>query len=148
MKTNFIGHFCNKCEVFLTEENCSSKGNIRKCKSCHNAYHKKVFQKHKDKHRELMYSWRKKNKDKVRKMLYDYSNKKFGSHTACCSFYMKKYKEQLTDTYVKFKLIQHTKGALKFSDIPEDLIKLKREQILLTRKIKNNDKEQNINQNN
>lgn len=137
METKYIGKSCNKCTTVLTEENISSRGKAKKCKSCHNAYHKIIFQKYKDKHRELMYSWRKKNKDKVKQMLVNYAVKKHGSLNNCVSHYLKKYKEQLTDTYVKFTLVQHENGRLKFADIPDELVQIQRKKILLKRKIQN-----------
>ena len=127
---------CSKCNVVLLVDNIAS--DKRRCKLCYNTYHKNMFQKHKDKHRELMYSWRKENKDKVRKMLTDYKVKKFGSKAACISHYMNIYKEQLTDTYIKTILIKHKEAKLKFSDISEELVNLKRKQLLLKRKITNN----------
>lgn len=138
METKNIGQSCNKCTTILTQENISCKGRVRKCKSCYNAYHKTMFQKHKDNHRKLMYSWRKKNKDKVKQMLINTAVKKHGSLSKSVGFYMKKYKDQLTDTYVKFTLIkQEPAGTLKFADIPDELVQIQRKSILLKRKIQN-----------
>ena len=138
MEIKHIGKVCNKCTTVLTKENISQKGKLRKCKSCHNAYHKIMFKKHKDKHRELMYKWRKENKDKVKEMLINYGVKKHGSLSKCNLYYMKKYREQLTDTYVKITLIKQEPGLLKFSDIPEKLVQVQRKQLLLKRKIYQN----------
>lgn len=134
MMKKHVDKNCSKCKVLLTEENCASCATIL-CKPCYNAKMREYFKTYKDKHREIMYAWRKVNKDKVKKMLNDYSVKRFGSSAACIGHYMKKYKENLTDTYVKFTLIQHSEGNLSFKDIPQDLILLKRKQLSLKRKI-------------
>jgi hypothetical protein len=129
-----INSKCNKCNVLLSEENKSSK--LNNCKPCYNAYHRAAFQKYKDKHRELMYKWRKENKDKVRKMLVNNAVKTHGTVSKSVNHYLKKYNEQVTDTYVKSLLTKSKKKSiLKFSDIPQDLIELKRKEILLKRQI-------------
>ena len=43
---------------------------------------------------------------------------------------------ELRDTYVKMCIVQNT--ALKHNDIPQQLVEIKRKQLLLTRQIKNN----------
>lgn len=45
-------------------------------------------------------------------------------------------KDNLTDYYIRYKLTQC--NELSFSDIPQQLIELKRKQLLLIRQIKNN----------
>jgi hypothetical protein len=50
--------------------------------------------------------------------------------------------QKLTDSVVK-RYIAREYTPIKYSDVPQELIELKRKQILLKRKIKNNDKEQN-----
>lgn len=137
---------CNKCNVLLSDENKSSKPN--NCKPCYNAYMKTMFQKHKDKHRELMYKWRKENKDKVRQMLVNTAVKTHGSVSKSSSYYLKKYNEQVTDMYVKSLLTKSKrKSTLKFSDIPDELVELKRKQLLLIRQLKNNGKDQDSDNN-
>lgn len=75
--------------------------------------------------------WMSENKDKVKKIRFK---------TA------KKSRDALDNSYVK-KVITNSCN-LSFNDIPQDLIELKRKQLLLTRKIKNNGKDQHSNKNN
>lgn len=133
MKKN-VGKNCKVCSTLLTEENCSSNVTAH-CKPCYNAKMRTYFQKYKDKHRKLMYDWRKRNKDKVKQMLTNYDIKRFGSEAESSRYYWNKYKEELTDSYVKFTIVQHTKGQIKFADVPQELIDLKRKEIQLKRKI-------------
>ena len=137
MTKKHIGKNCSKCNVYLSEETCASTCTIL-CKTCYNAKMRLYFQKYKDKHREIMYKWRAKNKEKVKAMLVDYGTRKFGSLTACNTHYVKKCREELTDGYIRFSLIQHEYGNLKAADIPQELIDLRRKQILLKRKIQPN----------
>jgi len=125
---------CKKCNVLLSEEN-EAKGKKNHCKPCYNAYMRTMFQKHKDKHREIMYAWRKKNKDKVKKMLVENAVKKHGSLSKSVGHYLKKYNKEVTDTYLKHLLTKSRKCILKHSDIPQDLIELKRKAVLLKRQI-------------
>jgi hypothetical protein len=137
MAKKHIGKNCKKCNTYLTEDNCAS--NTQKlCKPCYNAQMRQYFQKYKDKHREIMYRWRANNKDKVKAMLVDYGTRKFGSLNKCLTYYQAKCKKDLTDGYIRFTLIQHEYGNLKAADIPNELINLKRTQLLLKRKIQSN----------
>jgi hypothetical protein len=60
--------------------------------------------------------------------------------------HFKRNKEELNDKYIKSILCSDP--GLSFSDIPQELIELKRKQLILTRKIKNNGKDQSSNSNN
>ena len=84
-----------------------------------------------------MYEWRKANKDKVKKMLVNYADKRFGGLSKQSIYYAKVYKEELTDSYIKFTLCRHAAGSIAFKDIPQDLIDLKRQQLTLLRQLKN-----------
>jgi hypothetical protein len=53
----------------------------------------------------------------------------------------KRRRENLYDSYVKYQIVKHKK-VLSVKDIPQELVEMKRNQLLLTRKIKNNDKEE------
>jgi hypothetical protein len=53
----------------------------------------------------------------------------------------RKYGVELTDSYVK-KAIVSKNPFLSVKDVPQDLVEMKRNQLLLKRKIKNNDKEE------
>jgi hypothetical protein len=47
-------------------------------------------------------------------------------------------RENLYDSYVKYQIVKHKK-VLSVKDIPQELVEMKRNQLLLKRKIKNND---------
>jgi|APGre2960657404_1045060.scaffolds.fasta_scaffold55646_2 hypothetical protein len=70
--------------------------------------------------------WRKEHPDKVKK----YKNKSDD-----------RIRHSLADEYVKRLIVQRT--TLKYGDIGQELIEIKRKQLTLKRKIKNNDKENN-----
>lgn len=53
----------------------------------------------------------------------------------------RKYRKLLDDIYIKDLICQDSE--LQFKDVPQELIELKRKQLLLKRKIKNNGKENN-----
>lgn len=125
---------CFKCKVKLTDTNRQNGKNLR-CKSCYNAYMREYFQTSKDKHNEIMKKWRAKNKELVHQMNVNLAIKKFGSYHASLMFYASKGKDALTDNYVKSLLVNRYNN-LQRTDIPDDLIQLKRKQVLLTREIK------------
>lgn len=54
--------------------------------------------------------------------------------------------ENLYDSYITNQLVKRSKG-LSVKDIPPELIELKRKQLILTRQIKNNDKDQSSDNN-
>lgn len=125
---------CFKCKVKLTDINRQAGKNLR-CKSCYNAYMREYFQTRKDKHNEIMKKWRAKNKELVHQMNVKLATKKFGNLTKSINYYIKKTKENLTDGYIRFTLTRHDPN-LTARDIPNNLIELKRKQLLLTREIK------------
>ena len=125
---------CITCSVLLTEEN---RGTTTRtfCRTCYNSYMRDYTKKNIDKHREVTYSWRKRNKDKVHQMNVNLAVKKFGSFNASSAFYCNKCKDALTDGYVKHLLMNY-KDGLERTEIPNDLIELKRKQMLLIRQLK------------
>jgi hypothetical protein len=93
--------------------------------------------------RKNKHKWISQSKEKNRetaKRLY-YSNPKYKERMANSA---KKYALELTDAHVR-KIITNKSGGLLAKDIPQELIELKRKQLLLKRKIKNNGKENNQN---
>ena len=129
-----IGKPCRNCNSILTEQNAGQK---LQCKPCYNLYMREYIKKNRDKHNKYCYKWRANNKDKVKQMLENTAIKRFGSKTKSTRHYMDIYKDQLTDTYVKFMLCRHSAGTIRFKDIPQELVDLKRKQILLSRQIAN-----------
>lgn len=83
---------------------------------------KRAWIKHKNKIVTRNKVWIKKNPDRVKKMY-------------------QKYTKILTDSYVRAKIARDS--PLNSKDIPQDLIELKRKQLLLKRKLKQHDKDQN-----
>lgn len=115
-----------------------------------NLYKNKRYYKCKECHRIISYKWAKLNKDKILKSIKDFkknNNEKYkksymkynrkNAHRR--KFYEKEKVKNLTDRYVISKL---TKGSsLKKSDIPKELIEIKRQLLLLKRLKKENKKE-------
>jgi hypothetical protein len=128
-----LGKSCKKCQVIITVDNQTSGNNGVICKPCYNAKARKYFQKYKEKHRALMYEWRARNKEKVKEMHVDYCTRKHGGVKQMLKTYFDKNKEQVTDTYCKFVIISHS--PLQAADITPELIHLKRQSIILHRKI-------------
>jgi hypothetical protein len=125
---------CNTCSVSLTEENrCKTTAVL--CKPCYNAKMREYRKKNNAKHYEFMKSWRAKNKDKVREMHYKYLTKNFGSVSEYGRQYHKDKMQNLTDGYIKM-LIAKDLGKGARNDIPQELIDLQRNKVLLIRKIK------------
>jgi hypothetical protein len=125
---------CRVCSIKLTASNRNR--NTSRCKSCYNAYMREYFKTHKAEHNEIMKKWRSKNKELVHQMNVNLATKKFGSLIKSITHYCKKTRHELTDGYVRHRLTKHD-TLLIAKDIPNDLIELKRKQILLTREIKN-----------
>jgi hypothetical protein len=77
---------------------------------------------------------------RYRKNYYKDIEKSRERHRLCAL----KIRENLNESYVKFLIIQFT--GLSVKDLPQELIELKRKQLLLTRQIKNHEsKKENIN---
>ena len=127
------------------------------CKICYNRnYYKKnkeeLLKKHslkyanlskEEKAKKIQYvtTWKKDNPDKLkiynkRTHIRRYSNseawKKCIKNT---KDHYKKSKENLVDYYIK-KLINKTGGGLSHNDIPQELVELKRKEVMLTRTLK------------
>lgn len=125
---------CNVCSVNLTEENrCKTTAVL--CKPCYNAKSREYRKKNNAKHYEFMKKWREKNKDKVREMHYRYLTKNFGSVSEYGKQYHKDKIQNLSDGYIKM-LIAKDLGKGARNDIPQELIDLQRNKVLLIRKIK------------
>jgi hypothetical protein len=129
-----IGKPCRNCNDILTDQNATEQ---IQCKPCRNLYMREYIKKNRDKHNKYMYKWRANNKDKVRQMLENTAVKRFGSKSNSVCHYMRIYKEKLTDTHIKFLLCRHSLGTIKYKDIPQELIELKRKQVILSRQIAN-----------
>lgn len=129
-----LSNKCSGCNCNLTDSNRKSSSSNR-CKSCYNAYMRTYRKEHQAKHHEIMKRWREKNKDKVREMLYRYLTKKFGTVSEYGKQYHKNSMQNLSDTYLKM-LIAKDLGKGARDCIPQELIDLQRNKVLLIRKIK------------
>jgi hypothetical protein len=86
-------------------------------------YHREYYQANKEKHKELCRKWAVDNRERMREILRRSSAK---GREAC------------SDTYVKGRLI---KGSfLTFADIPQELVEVKRLQLLIKRELKKGNK--------
>ena len=102
---------------------------------------KKYYQTNKEKLKEKKKEYYQANKEKLKEKQKEYrqANKKKLKEK------MKKYRQgdrdKLVDSYIKSIINKQTNGMLKAKDIPQELIELKRNNLILKRKIKDNGKE-------
>jgi hypothetical protein len=105
---------------------------------------KKCYEKNKQKYFLLTKKWNEKHKNK--RKLYEVISRERNKESR--QIYTKKRVELLPDGYVINQIIRKKyRDCLKSSDIPQDLIELKRKQLTLTRQIKNNGKDQSSDNN-
>ena len=125
---------CIKCGSIKWKVNPNT--GVKNCADCSNANNRKNYKKdfYKDKYHKNIEKYRyngkirtKKYRDKNKSKLYVLSNQ-----------YGIKQRENLGDLYVKATLTRHCK-ELFFKDVPQELIELKRKQLLLIRTIRNNE---------
>lgn len=125
----------------LYENDLIKKGKLKsgnqsyRCKKCMKEMHHKNYEMNKLKIKEKTQQYRSKNKEKVKEWKVDYYHKYKERDKEKKRKRDKKYydkgKDQLNDRYIKHLIQKRT--PLKYKDIPEELIKLKRT-ILLTKK--------------
>lgn len=109
---------CTKCNELkhISEYDLKSNGKIiAKCKPCYKLY----IREHNIKPERIEYArnWYKKDKDSIKRKIYQHLQR-----------------DNLTDYYVKSIMTRH--GGLTFKDLPEELVEIKRKQMLLSRQIK------------
>jgi hypothetical protein len=123
---------CNTCkETKVASEfyklKKSKDGLNAQCKACYNLRIKKWRKKNPEKYTTYKKNWRAENPDKVNAM-----QRRSGKNDTA----------NLTDGYVRKKIVQGFNG-LKNSDVPNELVELKRQEIKLERIIKNKRDENN-----
>jgi len=98
---------------------------------------KKYYQANKEKTLEHSKQYRQANKEKIEQYNKQYrqANKEKLKEKS------KDNRNKLVDPYIKTIISKQTNGMLKAKDIPQELIELKRNNIILKRKIKDNGKE-------
>lgn len=147
---------CIHCHQVLDITNFSKAYPIRKdgtypyipwCKSCHQIKYKETSNRWRDKNREKVrlsnkqsYKNAKDNGSRYQRLLDNYNNRyNKDIEKSRIDASKRKYRAHilLTDGYIKATLSRKT--ALSCSDIPESLVKLKREQLILTRKLRNHE---------
>jgi hypothetical protein len=148
---------CKKCDQILEfssffRKGYNASGSIKyysQCKDCvrdkHNEYNRQWKLNNPDKHREnVKKQWLtlKSNADKLQKHYENTMNwnSKFRVYKPDVAKSRKaKYREELHDEYIKQLILNKSYGLLSAKDITTDIIKLKREQLILTRKLKNHE---------
>ena len=80
------------------------------------------------------------NKEKIIERNKDWRSKNKTRYNESVNISKKVYIDNLTDYYIK-ELLTKRQPELGYSDIPQELVDLKRKQLLLTRQIKNNGKD-------
>jgi hypothetical protein len=129
-----------------------SDGSIKyysQCKDCirdkHNERNRLWKLNNPDKHKESkIKDWEriKSDPNKLRKQ-YEYTskwNKMYRIYNPDLAKNRKaKYKEELHDEYIKKLLLAHNYGVISAKDITTDMIIMKRQQLILTRKLRNHE---------
>lgn len=148
---------CKKCDNTLSlnlffRNGYKSDGSIKyydQCKDCirdkHNERNRLWKQNNPDKRKESSRKeWQalKANAEKLKKH-YEQSAKWNSTHRVYNPEATKarkaKYKEELHDEYIKKVLLSRSYGVLSAKDITTDMIIMKRQQIILTRKLRNHE---------
>lgn len=119
---------CGKCKIekefeFFSKDKSRKDGMFVRCKSCTSKYFKKYYEKHADKVKVNNVMWRKENREIINN-------------------YEKKYSENLSSSYVAKTV------GLSIKHCPQELIELKRIQILIGRELRSQKNEQRNKQNN
>lgn len=147
---------CTKCDnsisiTFFFRKGYKADGSIRyysQCKDCmkdENNERTKLWKlNNPDKHKEnVKRQWQilKSDSDRLKK---HYENAKKHNEFRVYKPNVAKtrkarYREELHDEYIKQLLLSHTYNLISAKDITQDLINLKREQLILTRKLKNHE---------
>jgi hypothetical protein len=122
----------------LTEEQCNITATRIRCKQCQRATANAHYAQHKDKNIKRVREYRNNNKDKVRKMKYDswirnkekYVDRRRRDHRK----YSLRAKANLEDNYVKSCL--QKRSGLRYKDMPNELVELKRAVLMIRRSMK------------
>jgi hypothetical protein len=140
---------CNKCKIKKLID-CFKYRPRRnnyysQCKDCMNDYRRINYNQNIEHYREYKKKW----KDKIGRHQIYINNNKFTlewrknnpkRYRELCNKIYKKYIDNLSDTYLRDLISDCSRSGLKPNEIPQELIELKRKQLLLTRKLKQNDK--------
>lgn len=117
----------------------NNKGNkINVCGICKKQQDKKSYEKHKDRKIKCNLEYTRKNKEIINIMRKRTREKNKEKLKVDRKEKNKKQCEQLTDNYVR-KLLSRF-SSLKYKDIPDELVQLKRYTIAIKRHVKENDK--------
>ena len=111
-----------------------------KCKSCMKEIHHANYEKNKDKIYVRTRKWKKDNAERLNelrlKYYWQYKEKDHEKKIERDRKYHNKSSMELNDVYVKHVITKRTN--LKYSDIPDELVKLKRSLLEAQRKIRQN----------
>lgn len=148
---------CKKCNQTLEfgyffRRGYNANGSIKyysQCKDCvrdkHNEYNRQWKLNNPDKHKEhVKKQWQtlKSNPEKLQKH-YENAfnwNSEFRVYKPAVAKTRKtKYKEELHDEYVKQLILNRNYGFLSAKDITTDMLVMKRQQLILTRKLRNHE---------
>jgi len=123
-------------EKILGQKKQHYKANKKKIKK----YNKQYQQANKEKIKEHRKQYYQANKEQIK----EYNKQYYQANNEQIIEQKKQYDQdninKLGDTYIKDIIRKQTNGMLKASDMPEELIELKRNNIILKRKIKDNAK--------
>jgi hypothetical protein len=138
---------CNKCKIQKSIDFFKYRPergyHYSQCKDCMNEYRRTNYNQNIKHYRDYKKKW----KEKIgRKNIYQYNYKFYlkwkksnpDKYNKIANKLYKKQIDNLADNYLKDLISDCGRSGLKPNEIPQDLIELKRKQLLLKRKIKNN----------
>lgn len=122
----------------LIKSQCNNNQGRLRCKECQRRSAKKHFEAYKQKNLEQRKSYREKNKEKVARIKYESwlanKDKYAPRRREREKIYFRAQSENLSDGYVKHCIQKRSK--LKYQDICDELVELKRISLQIRRKVK------------
>lgn len=142
---------CIKCNTYLPDEKyrllkSGNRSNV--CKKCKYERDSKYRTAEEERIRSLKYYHRNKEKIAIKRSTPEYKLKQKELVHNCYLIHKEKglrksweskFRNRLFDGYVKYTIVKGTNLSSK--DIPQDVVKLKRKQLLIKRKLKSHGKE-------
>lgn len=152
-----VTKFCKKCSTekdinfFGLKKHCNGKYYIKSwCKKClvdderkriekiedKNSFYKTRYKLYKHLYKKHSIIYYAKNKQNVIVRSAEWANNNPEKKKTSDKNIRKSQKERLANTHIKREIVKHSKGILKYSDVPQELVELKRKQLKLKRDAK------------
>lgn len=120
---------CKKCLVKTETERISKIPEL-------DSFYKQKYQTYKHLHKKNALRYYKNNKNKVIIKSVEWASKNPERKKLIDKSIRKSQSEKLTDNHIKRELVKHSKGLLKYCDIPQELVEIQRKQLKLKRDAK------------